>query len=157
MQKSSQLFMSFTMQMTKTNEPKALYFLITMIQFKGFDINHFYKNLWLILSFLLLWMLIQILHPIMKSRGPRHPDATDLMRENSLRYSWGQGHPDALTLTLTLFLTLTLMSRCPWRQNSQVKSLASGWLRQDVLLRKSRDLNCMEQTIRSKKPQMLNF
>ena len=40
------------------------------------------------------------------------------MRESLLRYSWGQGHPDALTLTL--------MSGCPWRQNSRVKSLASG-------------------------------
>ena len=60
-----------------------------------------------------------------------------LTRENSLRYSWGQGHPDALTLTLTLSLTLalTLMSGCPWRQNSRVKSLASGRSRQDVLLR----------------------
>ena len=43
------------------------------------------------------------------------------MRENSIRYSCGQGHPDALTLTLSL----TLMSECPWRQNSRVKSLAS--------------------------------
>ena len=52
------------------------------------------------------------------------------MRKNSLRYCWGQEHPNALTLTLTLSLTLTLaltlMSGCPWRQNSQVKRLASG-------------------------------
>ena len=34
------------MQMTKTNEPKALYFLITMIQFKGFDITVLYYHLY---------------------------------------------------------------------------------------------------------------
>ena len=65
--------------------------------------------------------------------GPQNPDATDLTRENSLQYSRGQGHPDALTLTLTL--SLTLMSGCPWRQNSRVKSLTSGRSHQDVLLR----------------------
>ena len=44
------------------------------------------------------------------------------MQENSLRYSCGPEHPDALTLTLAL----TLMSGSPWRQNSRVKSLAPG-------------------------------
>ena len=34
------------MQMTKTNEPKALYFLITMIQFKAFDITVLYYHLY---------------------------------------------------------------------------------------------------------------
>ena len=33
------------MQITKTDEPKALYFLITMIQFKGFDITVLYDHL----------------------------------------------------------------------------------------------------------------
>ena len=37
------------MQMTKTNEPKepkALYFFITMIQFKGFDVTILYYHLY---------------------------------------------------------------------------------------------------------------
>ena len=34
------------MQMTKTYAAKALYFLITMIQFKGFDITVLYYHLY---------------------------------------------------------------------------------------------------------------
>ena len=34
------------MQMTKTNEPIALYFLIKMIQFKGFGITALYYHLY---------------------------------------------------------------------------------------------------------------
>ena len=46
--------------------------------------------------------------------GPRHPDATDLTRDNSPRESWRQGHPDARDI-------LTLGTS--WRQKLQTFAL----------------------------------